>query len=510
MATKQSVGYADVGTQNIGGGDFSRSSQGFSSGGGGFGGEFGEGDIIQRMSGPTPENVFFIFKGGQLYRLNANDINQVKQLGEVKRVQSNVIGDFISYEKGRGAGNSQIFGNNGEQINISQAQQILATNPQTTETQLDPNNPIAQRAAGNAPQQMFSGGKYTGTVDPNLNLNTATGYANQSTQSTQTGQGLQFPEFYQPDPSSPLVVDRNGNPVTKEQYLQMTSQTGLPDNQINWNYVKPGNPQTNQTQSGATPTAGSLGTGSLGTAPLGTGSLGNGTTGTNTTPSTTQPTGFQSTGNPQLDEVLQRMGTYLEDLKAQGKTLNPNIELDPQMVQKFLDQATQEIEPYYSQQFSVIKDQVQRSLGNLQKSYELQKQQSQDQFKQSLEQTREQAAGSGTVFSGGRAKAEQQLQTNQQRALDNASLGLSEQAGSLVRGAEQQIGSRNLNLALPTFTGATANSLTSSFNTGRNLDYFNPSNITGSLERERTTAIQGRKNELEQAERQNRSLNFYL
>lgn len=54
---------------------------------------------------------------------------------------------------------------------------------------------------------------------------------------------LQYPVFFKQNPSDPknqTVVDSNGNPISLQQYKQLTGQSNVPDNQINWSFVKPG------------------------------------------------------------------------------------------------------------------------------------------------------------------------------------------------------------------------------------------------------------------------------
>lgn len=484
---------AITGSYNIGqtGGDFVRTDTGFSSGGGGFGGQFQEGEVLRLLSGGTVSDIFYVIKNGQAYKYFAgagqgnNFEQQLASQGIApRRLEGNVINDFFSLSNSQGL---NAFGGTIDPGSFIQTAKQASTG---FNTPVDPNSAVTQRAAGTLPAQQFQDGRYLKEDPAQIQANTvATGYANQQPAAPGGSQGLQM-DFYQPDPSSPLVVDAQGNPVSKDDYLRFTGQTGLPDNQINWSFVQKTTPPA-LGQPGAAQAGG--GAASVGGQIADAASQG--------------ITNFPSTGNPQLDEILKRMGTYLEDLKAQGKKLNPNVEIEPATIQKFLDQATQEIEPYYSQQIGVIKDDVKRSLDTLQKQFTLQRQQDEQQFKRSIESTQESAADRGTIFSGRRARDEQDLSQSQQRASESAAISAAQQAGNILRGTEQQIGSRNLDFTAPTFTAPTVSA--SGFQTGRTLDVFNPSNITGSLERERTTAIQSRKNELEQLERSRRALNFY-
>jgi|SRR5581483_1427693 len=303
----------------------------------------------------------------------------------------------------------------------------------------------------------------------------------------QQGGGLQFELYLSPDGKT--VVDNNGNYVSFDDYKRITGQQNVPDKQINWSFVQKTPPS---------------GTGLPGT-PAGnpTGATGGTTSGgTEGTPSSTAPP-VQLTGIPQLDDILTHLNDYLTNLEQQGKKINPNIEIDPATVQKFLDQATTEISPYYASQIKAVQDDLSRNLQTLQKSYELQKKQDEANFKQALSQKQENLAGTGLAFSGVRGQQEQQALEAENRKLEMSGLNASSQAAGAVAQAAQQIGSRNLP-GLPTLNTATAT--TAGYTPGRNLDFYTPSTTTGSLERDQLTAIENRKNQLEEAERQRRIL----
>ena len=63
---------------------------------------------------------------------------------------------------------------------------------------------------------------------------------------------------------------------------------------------------------------------------------------------------------PQMKALYEQMQTYLADLQAKGKTINPNVDITPEMSQKFLDQAKQELGPYYSQLFKQAQEDITR------------------------------------------------------------------------------------------------------------------------------------------------------
>lgn len=189
--------------------------------------------------------------------------------------------------------------------------------------------------------------------------------------------------------------------------------------------------------------------------------------------------GFVSTGNPQLDALYKQM----QDFVAQNQ-INPNIQLTPAELQRFYDQAAQEIDPYYASQISAIKDDLSKSVLNLQKQYDLEKETIGAQFKNTLSTSREQAAGAGTIFSGARGAGERDLASLYNNNLEQKALGLESSIGNTLRAQEGRVGSRNIaSLGIPSFTSASASlEGKGGLTTGRTLSFSPTGGVTGSLE----------------------------
>lgn len=241
------------------------------------------------------------------------------------------------------------------------------------------------------------------------------------------------------------------------------------------------------------------------------GTIAGGNTSTSTNPGAGTTTSYD-TGNPELNALLGQMQTYLQTIIASGKQINPNIELEPKLIQQFLDQATSEIDPYYASQIKNIKDQLQPNLDLIQRQYENEKMNSEATFKKSIADSRESAAGAGTVFSGQRILGEKNYLDQTNRGLDLNAAQYQNQVNNTLRNTAGQVGSRNLsNLNTPSFATAagTLEGNGSFYNTGRTYNALVPSGITGSLEQDKLTAIRSRQNQLETAARQDRALSFY-
>ena len=230
-------------------------------------------------------------------------------------------------------------------------------------------------------------------------------------------------------------------------------------------------------------------------------------------PTLTNPQTPQSqvTGNPQLDAVLGRLEQFLEQQTQAGKTLNPNIQLDQQTVQRFLDQATQEVEPFYASQIKSLRDELSSNLGRAQKEFDLGRQKSLQDFQTGLEESRESSAGRGVVFSGQRGFKEQQSAEAQQRQLELSATQSANATAGILQQGERTIGTRNISdLINPSFSGANVSLAgRGSFTPTSPVSSFSPGNITGSLERQKLLDVQNLKNYLSQQEQQRRVLNFY-
>lgn len=216
-----------------------------------------------------------------------------------------------------------------------------------------------------------------------------------------------------------------------------------------------------------------------------------------------------SFGNPQLDQLYKTMESWLTSLKAQGKVVNPNIEITPELMKGFLDQAENEINPYYRSQFSAIKSDLQSNLDYLAKDYELNKQSQQAQFRNQLGLQRETEAEKGTLFSGGRRERANNLTSAYNRQLQSDEMGFLNKTQGLGTTAERTIGSSNLaDIKPPTVNSYQARTLgEGNFANVAPRSLFSPtSGITGSLEREQLTATNVRQRELESGYRTKRGI----
>jgi len=222
-------------------------------------------------------------------------------------------------------------------------------------------------------------------------------------------------------------------------------------------------------------------------------------------------TGNEGTGNEILDEILDGLNTIIENNNSAGNVINPDIELTPEEIQAFLDQAVEELDPYYSSYIESIKTDLTADIKQLQESYNLTKEQRLADFQASLAGRREAEATGGTIFSGGRMKRAQALQGQHERSLSALEAGAFGTARKLGSAAEQDIGSDAMGGNIPTVqTGSLSLMGEGQYVpiSDRSL-YELQGGVYGSKQQERTTAERLRASQLEQAERESRALNFY-
>lgn len=193
-----------------------------------------------------------------------------------------------------------------------------------------------------------------------------------------------------------------------------------------------------------------------------------------------------------------------------GKVVNPNIQITPEQLKQFYDQAGTELDPYYAEQYKVLRSDIDLSLGRMTADYNKSVERARDPFRQAVEEQAESEAQSGTAFSSGRKSRLDRTLTGQENYLGDLQQTTERSAQDLVRGYEGFVGSdKARSIALPTL---------SSFQPGEKAfgavapRTINPSLVGGisygSVGAEQETAKKTRANELESAYRRDRILNY--
>lgn len=156
-----------------------------------------------------------------------------------------------------------------------------------------------------------------------------------------------------------------------------------------------------------------------------------------------------STGNSTLDSLQAAFGGSLLSGIQSGAQVNPNLQITPDLVTQFLNEAHGSVDPYYQQQLTSEITNINAAVGTLASQYGTAQAGQQAQFQQGIDTERENAGGSGTAFSGGRGLTEQYALGSQNRALQNIDLQYGQAIGQQLRQGGADLGN-----GIPGLTGS--------------------------------------------------------
>lgn len=209
---------------------------------------------------------------------------------------------------------------------------------------------------------------------------------------------------------------------------------------------------------------------------------------------------FTPTGNASLDSVLQGIAGLSTSLVSNGYTIPSDLEITPDLISKFLSYAHENVDPYYKQLLSNEITGVNASLQNMKTQYDAQKGGIIQDFGTNLASEQENAAGSGTAFSGQRNVDENNLVASTNRSLASLDSTTGLNAGTALRAAGADVGSANTGqFVLPTFAGATVSNAggqrgSSAAGTPVNLNYDPSAYKVGNITSNNTQDVNNLKN----------------
>ncbi len=206
--------------------------------------------------------------------------------------------------------------------------------------------------------------------------------------------------------------------------------------------------------------------------------------------------------------------SWVNQMNQNGKIVNPNITISPDLVAKFLEQAKSEVDPYNAQLIHNAQTDYETGFGRLAEDYQTSIRDIGTNYAQNLRGVQDNYARRGLEFSSDRTQAENLLGNSAQNQIDAAARATQRSAMDFGNQAERQIGSDNVhNLGtynIPTGQAPVRGApgvygLTQASGT-RTL--FSPSGgVTGSLEQQRIIDERSRQQELINSERQLRGSN---
>lgn len=212
---------------------------------------------------------------------------------------------------------------------------------------------------------------------------------------------------------------------------------------------------------------------------------------------------------PELQVAYLQAASSLDSALASGKVVNPNIQLTDAENRKLLDQATQELDPYYQEKFGISKNDFQTSISRLMEDYQTGINRTKDTFKQDLANQAEGEAQAGTAYSSGRVDRQGRTLNLQQNTLDDAVTAATRAGQDAAKTYEQQAGTSNLrSLNIPGLS--TFQATPTGVNTTGSRNLYAPLGTVplGEIGKAKETAISARKSQLESAFRSNRLLDL--
>lgn len=154
---------------------------------------------------------------------------------------------------------------------------------------------------------------------------------------------------------------------------------------------------------------------------------------------------YYAANQSDADKILNGIVPALDALTSQGLQINPNLNIDDATVAAIFEKAKTLVHPQFAQQVAGIVDDLKRGSQIFSEQYQNEVANQQDAFTQSLANTREESAGAGTIFSGGRGFREAKMQGAQDRNLASLSTSYGSRIGDLSREAEKALGTAGYN-----------------------------------------------------------------
>jgi len=205
---------------------------------------------------------------------------------------------------------------------------------------------------------------------------------------------------------------------------------------------------------------------------------------------------------PQLQSLYNTMAEYVQRLVDQGKQVNPNIEITPERIQEFVDQAEREFAPFFTGEERATLTDLKRGLD---RSVELLRESEEDisrQFEDRFRGIGEEAADRGISSSGERLRLEGDVSDEANRLIRRNRQNLFFGAGTSALSAERSLGSEALGrFEFPTIGRAPLATASGKFQQGQGAQAVGgrQGGIFGALPSQRLTAESLRASELEQS-----------
>lgn len=219
----------------------------------------------------------------------------------------------------------------------------------------------------------------------------------------------------------------------------------------------------------------------------------------------------QTSAAGSLDNLINVLQDYIDELRRRGKVINPNVEITPDKVAEFLHQAEKEINPFYANQLKMAREGFLRELGFTREDIEKKEQELERKYRESLRTLGESFAERGFALSGIRQQKERELAELAQGDIEDLRRQAQRTAERAARKFVQRFGFENLpRISLPEAPRVFPSEPTFERST-REIPFYQLSpevfqGIIGSEEFQRRADVQRRAAELEEAFRKRQAL----
>lgn len=221
-----------------------------------------------------------------------------------------------------------------------------------------------------------------------------------------------------------------------------------------------------------------------------------------------QTDGVDQTGwTDAMKAVYSSAKSYIDSQQKSGKIMNPSITIDPGTVQRFLDQAKSELDPYFTSIYQNAQADLNKFSTRLGQDYQTQVSDLGKVYGQNLEATQNNFAQRGLAFSSDRTKAENNLKDAANRSLTGINTQFGRSAEDAASTAAQQYGSRNISFNPTVQTGVGPAQINQpgvygfTPSTESRVLAVAPPNIVGTVPNQQLYAQRARQNELISNER---------
>lgn len=185
-----------------------------------------------------------------------------------------------------------------------------------------------------------------------------------------------------------------------------------------------------------------------------------------------------TTGNPELDRIQEEINRLASSITSSGFKIPDGLQITPELTQQFLEWAHQAVDPQTQQLIDSKRADINASLANMAKQFDLSKGQTIQDFGTNLATEQNTSGGNGIAFSGLRNLTERNMANSTNRTIESLASNTEANIGNTLRSGAADLGV-NSNFNTPGLSSGAVSidgGSRGSSGSGRSLDFnYNPS-----------------------------------